>query len=277
MGLVTFHKILRGCEDGIRESWRLFLTDYSPIVFHLAAVYLPNPAGLGKQVWRDVLQALTSNDFERLRSLDHQAEREFLLDLRALFLDCGVTKLDPSRDFAQAQPPALDRVRELLKDLPLLHQQVMFTKLAGYSDATIEQIYTITPAVAAQSLERLKPQYAALLGREQDVCLWPAAWTQLVHDARASKTESCPPARQYVRMLDGQSSWYDKGPLEQHMSTCLHCLERWTALREITYWRREAKPRPQDEIHDLLSGLPTRTTSSAGRAVLKRIFGSGGK
>ena len=137
MGLVTFHKILRGCEDGIRESWRLFLTDYSPIVFHLAAVYLPNPAGLGKQVWRDVLQALTSNDFERLRNLDHQAEREFLLDLRALFLDCGVTKLDPSRDFAQAQPPALDRVRELLKDLPLLHQQVMFTKLAGYSEATI--------------------------------------------------------------------------------------------------------------------------------------------
>lgn len=270
--MITFHKILRGCEEGDRESRHLFLTDYTPIIVALVGVSLPGLAGTANQLWRDTLETLAAHNFERLRSFDHQSEREFLLDLRVFVLDCGAQRLDPSQDVAGAPKTTAATLRELLKGLPLAHQQIVFSKLSGYSDATIEKIYTVTAAVAQQGFERLRAQYASLLGSDRDVCLWPAAWSQVRRDALASRTESCPPLRQYVRMLDGQISWDDKEPLEHHMTACLHCLERWTALREVVHWRREARPRPKEEIDELVSCLPLQTRPKQREPFLRRMF-----
>jgi hypothetical protein len=275
--LVTFHNTLRGCEDGNAESWRIFLSDYTPIILQLAVIYVPDSTRLGEQVWHEVLQTLTGDGFSRLRALEHRAEREFLLDLRGLFLEAAAPKQDGADDLASAPRPTLRAVVELLKGLPLLHQQVLFAKLAGYSDGGIERIYNVTPAVAAQSLERLQTDYAALLRRDQDVCPWPAAWIGVLRDARAAKTDSCSRVREQVRMLDGQSSWYEKELLEQHMVSCIHCLESWAALREIVYWRREAKPRSRDEINHLLSGLRIANDSSTRTPLLKRLLGLAAK
>jgi hypothetical protein len=271
--LITFHKILRGCEEGRRESWQLFLSHYTPIVNRWIAVYLPSLAGPASQAWRQTLRDLTANDFERLRSFDQQAEREFLLDLRAFLLERNAERLGPSGDSTSAPQPTTEAIRSLLGGLPLAHQQIVFLKLAGYSEGTIERIYGISPAVARQGLERLQAEYSAVMGRQQDVCPWPAAWCELLRQARGLKTESCPPLRQYVRMLDGQITWYEKDPMERHMSSCLHCLDRWAALREAVYWRREAKACPAEEIATLLSGLQLQDEAKPRKSLLKRILG----
>jgi len=268
--LVTFHRILGGCEAGHRESWQAFLSDYTPIALELARKYVPSwptgPAGL----WQDALGALAAENFQRLRAFDHQAEREFLVDLRSFLLEYGSRKLDPSHDVAGAPTP--EAVRALLKGLPLLHQEILFLKLSGYSDTTLEALLRITPAMAQKGLERLQQDYASVVKEEQDACLWPAAWSELLAHARASSTEACPPLRSFVRIQDGQTNWYDKEPLERHLAECLHCLERWTALRELVYWRREAKPRPAEEINNLLSCLPVQAGNEKGKSLLKRLF-----
>lgn len=274
-GLITFHKILSGCEQGSRQAWQAFLTDYTPIVFQLLDIYLPCRRGDGrKEFWQEVLRALTANDFERLRTFDHQAEREFLIELRAFLLEPGGAKLDPARDTPEAPRPTPESVIALLKGLPVVHQEIVFLKLAGYSDTTLERLLKITPAVAQKGLERLQANYSIVLQREGDRGLWPAAWLELLRHARAAKKEGCPPLRQFVRILDGQVSWYDKEPAEEHLSGCLHCLERWTALRELVHWRREAKPRPPAELDGLLSSLPLQGGTKAGKGFLKRLFKS---
>lgn len=271
MSVITFHRILRGCEEGDRESWRLFLRDYTSVVSRLVAVYLPSLAKPQNHFWQETLGSLAAKGFERLRTFDHQAEREFLLDFRGFLLERGGELVDPSQD-ANGGAIAVETVEGLLKGLPLAHQQILFLKLAGYSDATIEKIYTITPAIAQEGLERLQADYTVLLGRKEDTCLWPGAWTALLRQVRAAKTEACVPPRQHVRILDGQISWYDKEPMEQHTSACLHCLECWTALREVVYWRREASPISSAEIDALLSGLPLQAEGKPSKPLLKRMF-----
>ncbi len=272
--LITFHKILPGCEEGSREAWLAFLSNYTPIVSRLLDIYLPSCRDeQRKEFWRTALRDLSANKFERLRTFDHRSEREFLVEMRAFFLEHGAANVNPSRDTTCAPRPAPEKLNALLKGLPLLHQEILFLKLAGYADATLEKLLRITPAVALKGLERLQADYSIILRQEQDVSLWPAAWSEVLRYARASKQGGCPPLRQFVRILDGQVSWYDKDPVEQHMTSCLHCLERWTALRELVHWRREAKPLSLAELEALLSCLPIQTEAKAGKSFLGRIFG----
>ncbi len=272
--VLTFHKILSGCEEGRREAWQEFLSNYTPALLQILGLYVPYCRGERQnEIWRETLGALSANNFERLRTFDHQSEREFLLDLRVFLLEKNSTGLDPARDATEAPGPNAENVSALLKGLPLLHQVVLFLKLAGYSDAALEGLLRITPAIAHKGLERLQANYSIILRREQDMNLWPVAWMNLLRHAWAAKTEDCPPQRQFVRILDGQTGWYDKDPVEQHVADCLHCLERWTALREIVYWKREAKPLHSQEVGPFLACLPLQAGSKTEKSFLRRMFG----
>ena len=272
--MITFHKTLAGCEAGNPESWRAFLGDYTPVVYQLVDVYLPLMREGQARLWEEMLLALAADNFERLRSFDHQAEREFLADLRGLLLDRGATKLDPAEDMTGAPRPAPDTVDALLEGLPLIHREILFLKLAGYSDGTLEKMLRITPAIAQRGLERLQADYSAVLKKDRDACLWPAAWTELLAHARSARSADCPPLRQFVRILDGQTSWYEKEPLEKHVGLCLHCLERWTALRELIYWRHGAKPLPAAEVNALVSRLSLPAGPKKEKSFLKRVLGA---
>ena len=274
--MITFHKTVAGCEAGEPECWRTFLSDYTPVTFRLAEVYLPSTPEARRDLWRETLQALRANGCERLRGLDHQAEREFLADLRTVLFEQGASKHDRAQEATGAAQPTPEAIQALLKGLPVLHQQILFLKLAGYSDATLEMMLRITPSIAAQAVERLGADYGTILGQERDVCPWPAAWLDLLEHARAAQTQDCPPLRQFVRIRDGQTGWQEKEQLEKHMAECLNCLDRWTALAEIVYWRREARPCPPEEVEALLSSLgigPPRPESNK-KSLLKRVLGA---
>src|SRR5215471_19264295 len=159
MALITFHRIIRGCEEGRPEAWRQFLAQYSPAASQLASVYLPSLASGWNQFWQNLVRSLAAEDCRQLRGFDHQGEREFLLALRAFLLERGEQEIDSSKDLSGAPEPTPGRVAGLLNGLPLMHQSILFLKLAGYSDGTIEKVFTITPAIAQQGLERLRPEY----------------------------------------------------------------------------------------------------------------------
>ncbi len=270
--MLTFHKIITGCEAGREENWRAFIEDYTPVVLSLARIYMPGLAD-PRRFWRESLADLCGGDFKTLRSFSHQSEREFLLELRAFLFARGRAALDPSKDFADFPQPTVEGIGELVHGLPLHHQEVLFLKLAGYSDSTLEQIYRIAPGVAAKSLERLQGDYAAALEKTADECLLPHAWLKLQGELRAARKESCPAIRLLVRVLDGQAGWNDKEPVERHLAECLPCLECWTALREISYWRQAAKAVPGDVVDGLLAALPVAKQAAKPKSLIQRIWG----
>lgn len=183
----TFQRILPGCEAGERAAWEAFLVRYTPIVQALDDFYLPGrerkaPAAL----WAEALRSLSANHGERLRGLDHQAEREFLADLRAFYLELGAPALDPSPDAAPVPAPTLESLESLLKDLPLAQKEIVFFKLAGYSDATLERMLLLPAAAIQKPLAQVEKSYVTALLRDGDACPWPSAWTEVLRRARAA-------------------------------------------------------------------------------------------
>jgi len=271
---VTFHKTLAGCEQASRGAWQGFVSTYTPAALRILGVYAPAcDEECKKQTWQEGLRLLCADNFQRLRTFDRQSEREFMVHLRAFLLEVVASRLDPEADNRDAPQPTPAIVKGLLQGLPLIHKLVVFLKLAGYSDTTLERILRITPAVAQGGLERLQPNYAPTLTRERDGGLWPAAWVSLLRHAWTDRTETCPSLRQFVRVLDGQTGWNQKESVEGHVAECLRCLERWAALREITHWLREATALPADRLDVFLTGLPVKADPKARMSLLKRMFG----
>jgi hypothetical protein len=271
--LMTFHKILPGCEEGGRESWRAFLENYTPIVFQIFGVYSPWDTETRWERWREALPALTANQCEVLRGLSHQSEREFLVDLRAFLLDWMGSRLDPIHDAQDPPAPTGEALLELLKGLPVLHQEIAFLALAGYSQAILEKVLRITPSVAGEGLNRLRARYPLVVDRNQNRCFWPSAWLGITHSARASGEKNCASLRMLIRIFDGQASWYDKDPVESHRASCLHCLELWTALQEAVMWERLAETLPPARLEPLLAVVPLRAPEKNKTSLLTRMFG----
>ena len=255
---MIFHTILPGCEEGNPEAWRAFLADYTPAALHFLSVYTFWAPDARWEGWRDALRTLCANECATLRAFSHQSEREFLVGLRAFLQDWAAPKLASSPDTAEPSAPTVQTVGALLRGLPLLHQEIAYLTLAGYSQATLEKILRTTPAVAEEGWGRLRASYPAVLERNDDRCLWPSAWIGICKAARADEQKDCTPLRQLIRILDGQASWYDKSPAETHRTRCLHCLELWTALLEVVAWDRMRQPWPAEKIEPLLAALPLK-------------------
>jgi hypothetical protein len=270
--LMIFQNILPGCEEGNPEAWISFLKDYTSIALEVFGVYSPWGPGARVDSWRDALRDLCANDFSTLRGFSHQSEREFLVGLRAFLQDWIGAKLMPAQDAASPPPPTVDTLGTLLSGLPLLHQEMVFLALAGYSQATIEKMLRITPAVAEDGLGRLRESYAPVVQRTADQCLWPAAWIGICQAARADQQKDCTPLRQLIRILDGQASWYDKSPAENHRNKCLHCLELWTSLLEVVALDRMRQAWPAEKIEPLLAAVPIKQEKRR-PSLLARIFG----
>jgi hypothetical protein len=253
----TFHKIRGETEQGKAEAWRALVDFYGPVFFRLLEVHAAIPSREAPPVVKKMLAELTANGFERLRATSRQSEREFLGDLRALLLEVALdfTASKNSQMVAEAAF-APEKISKLLDDLPLLHKEMLFFKLEGYSENTIERLMRVSPRMAEKAFERLAGEYEAARQTERDRCPWPAAWLAFLKQARALKSEKCTPAHEIVRIHDGQVSWYDKEPVEKHVSACLNCMNVWTGLREVGVWRFEAEPLSASQISELLEALP---------------------
>jgi len=274
--LFTFHKVREQCEQGSAGAWRAFLDFYTPLGLHLLKMYLPDDGPAPDRVWEQTLTALAENDFQRFRATERQSEREFLADVRALLLDQAVRAAASSApagapQLAPAAPLDLEVLGKLLEGLPLLHQEMLFFKLAGYTDASIERMLRMAPRVAQAAFARLEPDYAAALKLGGDRCPWPRPWLALLQAARAAKQEACPHVHQFLRIHDGQVSWYDKEPVEKHVSGCRHCLEAWTALREVGHWRQAAPGVAARQIEGYLGALPLPPAPK--KSFFQRMFG----
>jgi hypothetical protein len=275
--LFTFHKVREQCEQGDPAAWRAFLDFYTPLALRLLDIYPPGAGATVSGVWEKTLVALSENNFERFRATARQTEREFLADVRALLLDQAIAEAPRESAVPAAEnisvSPTLDlaTLSKLVEGLPLLHQEMLFFKLAGYTDATLERLMRMAPRVAQEAFARLEPDYAAALKLQSDRCPWPREWLVVLREARTKKQEACPHPHQFLRIHDGQVSWYDKDPVEKHVAGCLRCLEAWTALREVGYGRHAAQGVPAVQITAFLKVLPL--AAPAKKSLLRRVFG----
>jgi hypothetical protein len=256
---MIFQLLLPACETGSAEAWRAFLAAYTPIAFRLLEVHASRlPVASHAEIWREALKMLAANGFHRLREFDHQGEREFLCDLKRLVLDLARPKIAD----AATPRPTLEALRLLLEGRPIAHQEVILLRLSGYAPAALEQVLAAPASLVRKVLEGAEAaQHAA-----------PGAWLEVLQEVCAARTDACPPRRLFARIEDGQVSWYDKTPAENHMARCLHCLDVWASLREAEFLRRNVPPAAEAEIKSYLAALPLKATAQP-RSFWSRLLG----
>lgn len=265
---LTFQTFLPGCERGDRDSWQVFLANYTPIVFRLLEVYSPHLAeGAREPLWQDALKALAADEFKRLREFDHQAEREFLIDLKSFVLDLVLQRLGGA---AGEGRPSIASVSSRLQGRPITHQEIVLLNWGGYTPEAVEKVLSVPGTLVAKALEPLVGSEPAPSGVGSPQAA--AAWLEFLREVRAARPSDCPPRPLWVRILDGQISWYDKTPAENHMAGCLHCLETWASLREADYLRRTTPPMPDREVTAYWAALPAAHAAPRGSWVGK-LFG----
>lgn len=263
----TFHPMLSACETGDADAWQAFLTNYTPMMFRLLEVYAPQLESVArKPLWKAAVQALATEDCRRLREFDHQAEREFLMDLKWFVLDLVAQKLHGASGEAR---PLAESIRSRLEGRPIAHQEIILLNLAGYSPATLEKVLSVPGSLIAKALAPAEGAEPSSVGASPVPP--PVDWLGMLREVRAARTPDCPPPRAFVRILDGQASWYDKTPTENHLATCLHCLETWTSLREADSLRRDTIPLAKRDVAEYLSALPA--AASAARSWKAKLFG----
>jgi hypothetical protein len=269
--LYTFHKIREQSEQSNADAWRALLAFYGPALFRLLEIHAAIPSREALPVVKKILAELAANGFERLRAAPRQSEREFLGSLRALLLEAALNSAGPKDSKPLTEGAFVpERISKLLDDLPLLHKEMLLFRLAGYTEDTIERIMRVSPRMAEKAFERLSGEYAAARQAEHDRCPWPGAWLAFLKQARSSKTENCTPPQEIVRIHDGQVSWYEKEPVEKHVSACLHCLDAWTGIREVGHWRLAAEPLSASQIGELLEVIPVEKPP-AKKSFLQRL------
>ena len=269
--LFTFHKIREQSEDGNAAAWRALLEFYSSTLIRLLEIHAAMSSREALTVVQKTMAALAADNFARLRGAPRESEREFLGDLRALLFEKTLESGIPKESATPGGALRPETIAKLLDGLPLLHKEMLFFKLAGYTDNTVERIMRLSPRVAEAAFERLTGEHQPVRQLHKDCSPWPASWLAFLKEVRALKTENCTPAHEMVRIHDGQVSWYDKEPVEKHISGCLHCLQAWTGLREVAYWRRAADPLQPSEIEELLAVIPVQKVPAKKKSFFARL------
>ncbi len=270
--MLTFHKMIQGCREGDWAAWRALATQYAPVLMGLGTAYASD-SGYIENAWHRVLGQLSGHEFAALKGIDVQSDREFFSLLRASLLEQMAGGLEEDSQSAGFDlSAALEDLSNLMKELPLVHQNVVFLKLTGYSEPAIEQILRISPSVAATSVERLEATFCVDFCRSAGASEWQAAWLRMIGRIRPNRTADCPPVRRLIRILDGQFGWYEKDPIEKHLAACLCCLEASVGLQEITHWMQRGKPLPPDQVDGMISTLPLKMKSKERHSLFKRAF-----
>ena len=276
----NFHRIMAGCREGDFSAWEGLVAAYTPLAGRIIRHYLTPDREAAEAFWSQVLQALAAEKAADLERLASQSEREFWVDLREYIFRKGKEILPAAGPEAGDSSLTADLVREVLQELPLLQRELVFLRLAGYSDRTLERLLRINPAVASGGMEKLARRIPGVLAPEGDQMSRPAAWNQLWVEIQGMRRENCLPVRTFARCFDGQISWSDKESMERHLAECLYCFERYLAMKEIMYYLRELPPAPQEEVRRFMDGLPFQAPprkQSLWSRVLRRQTGSGSR
>ena len=82
-------------------------------------------------------------------------------------------------------------------------------------------------------------------------------------EAADAKTKDCLPAKAFLEILDGRSTWRDREEMTQHVGTCWHCVDHFCRMAEVVELLRGVQPLSEAEAAPLKKKLGIETRKPA--------------
>jgi hypothetical protein len=242
--IYTCYEMIRDCRADKPEGWRYFISGYVPLIRKLLAHY--NPAGAAAAL-ESVLAAIRQPESRLFQSIEPAPERWFIAELRQKVLA------------ELKEPPVeievdLETVASALEPLTLLEKQAAWIETMSYDAAATGAMLRMAP----KTVEKIRERAAELLRGKVDAwrrTLLAENGRALGRAAAAGATGECPPAKVFLDVLDGRTTWRGRETLEQHVATCWHCIDHFARMAEVLELIRGVQPLTEAEaepFHKLL-------------------------
>jgi len=252
------------CADGQRTGWHEFVRDYAPISRLLLSHYFPSLSPeIGSHI-QGVFESAQKDGNAWFRSFKFQNEREFMMEFRQLVFAYG-----RANSRIPAPEISLDQMREIMRKLNVVEQEILWLFVKGYTAPQIAPIMMNAEATANAVKEMAQQKLGQVL---------PGATAQafnvsarvLIEAAEKTRTEHCLPLKTFNNLINGQVSWRERELAEEHIRDCFYCIDRFTSFQEMIRLRKDTPPLSEQEIESLLQALHFAPVKKKG--FLGRIF-----
>lgn len=239
----TCYEMIRDCRADKAEGWSYFITNYVPLIRKLSAHY-------GADFER-ALAALRDPQSSPFQSMAPAPERWFVAEMRQ-----KVVGLAPA--VSPDIPLDLESVAEALAPLTTVEKQVAWFETMRFAPAQTAEALRMAPS----TVEKIRARASELIRGKVD------SWRRelLAENGRAlgleaaqSASKDCLPAKTFLDVLDGRSSWRGREEIELHVSKCWHCIDHFCRMAEVIELLRELQPLSQSEAAPLMKKLGIET------------------
>lgn len=265
MAVRTIFAIAEDCVRGERLGWEEFVRDYSGITRGMLLHYFPVLAPEIEDHVAAVFQRARANDSAFFRGLKFANEREFAFAFRDHLFAYG-------REVVRRPDPqiSLEQVRGVMKDLPVVEQQMLWLFMRGFQEERISPILMHADATARSVKQKAEERVHAIVPDAAPDALVISA-RALMEAAEQGKTDSCLPLKTYNNIVNGQVSWRERDVAEEHVESCFHCLDRFTTFQEIVKLLKDQQAASEAETERIVARLDLPAKRKAG--LLARILG----
>ncbi len=258
--IYTCYEMIRDCRANRTEGWNYFLANYVPVIRRLLAHY----AGGDEARLERVLSSLGKPESSLFQSLEPAPERWFVAELRQKAiagLDNGAAEFELD----------LATVAEALDGLTWVEKQAAWLESMRYNGGQAGAMLRMAP----ETVDKIRSRAADLIRAQVD------SWNRtmladngirLAHAAAKAATKDCVPAKTFLDMLDGRTTWNGREQLERHANGCWHCVDHCCRLVEVVELLRGIQPLGEEEtrIYRRLLGIADEPTRG-----WTRFFGRG--
>src|ERR1051325_1973539 len=253
------------CARGERLGWDEFVRDYSGITRSMLSHYFPVLVPEIDDHVPAVYQRARANDNAFFQGLKFANEREFAFAYRDFLFAYG-------REEERLPVPqvSLEQGRGVMKDLPMVEQQVLWLFMRGFSEEKIAPILMHADATARSVKQKADERVRTIVPDASPDALVISA-RALMEAAEQGKGDSCLPLKTFNNIVNGQVSWRERDVAEKHIESCFYCLDRFTTFQEIVKLLKDQQAASEAETEKIVSRLDLPAKRKAG--LLSRMLG----
>lgn len=233
--IYTCYEMVRDCRADRPEGWHYFIANYVPVIRKVLAHYAADEPAVVERV----LMAARKPESSLFASLEPAPERWFVAELRQKVL--AELPLPPAEIGIE-----LEDVAAALEPMTMLEKQVAWIETMRYNPQETGAMLRMAPA----TVEKIRDRAAELLRGKVD------AWRRslladnglaLGRAAAAGGGKECPPAKVFLDVLDGRTSWRGREEMERHVGSCWHCIDHFCRMAEVIELLRGVQPLAEEE------------------------------
>jgi len=228
--IYTCYEMVRDCRAGSAEGWTYFIAHYVPVIRKALAQYVPERAS-DPILLQQILETARQPQSFIFHATEQPEERWFVSQLRQLIV-------------AELAAPAADLAIDLevltaaLEPFTMTERQAAWLETMRYSPAQTGPMLRVSP----ETVETIRARAAELLRGKVD------AWRRtlladngpaLGREAASITTEDCLPAKAFLDVVDGRTTWRGRQDMDRHLRTCWHCTDHFCRILESVYLLRD--------------------------------------